>query len=322
MKKTLLIASALFISAIGFAQQILVHNSGKELYIEHKVVPKENFYSVGRLYAIPAKEIATYNHLDMTHGLTIGQTIKIPLTKANFNQATQGGQPVYYEVGEKEGLYRVSLKNNTVLMANLRKWNHLQNDNIKTGSKLIVGFLNGEGAPATLATTVAPKQQTAKEEPKKAEPKNEETAVAITKPEPVAEKKTEEAKPQPIDTRPVQTQPMHASTYIGGAGYFKKEFEAQSRSHAANKEQTATSGIFKTASGWQDGKYYAMIDGVEPGTIIRVVNPTNNKTVYAKVLSAMSGIRQNQGLELRISNAAATALDIQDTEKFVVKVDF
>ncbi len=88
------------------------------------------------------------------------------------------------------------------------------------------------------------------------------------------------------------------------------------------KEETATAGIFKTASGWQDAKYYALMDGVEPGTIVRVVNPSNSKAVYAKVLGAMSGISQNKGLDVRISNAAANVLNISDTEKFIVKVNY
>ena len=77
-----------------------------------------------------------------------------------------------------------------------------------------------------------------------------------------------------------------------------------------------------TQISWQDAKYYALMDGVEPGTIVRVVNPTNSKAVYAKVLGAMSGISQNKGLDVRISNAAANVLDVTDTEKFVVKVDY
>jgi hypothetical protein len=85
---------------------------------------------------------------------------------------------------------------------------------------------------------------------------------------------------------------------------------------------TVTSGIFKTTSGWQDAKYYLLIDKVEPGTIVRITNPANNKIVYAKVLYAMEGIRQNEGLDIRISNAAASALDITDIEKFIVKVNY
>jgi hypothetical protein len=40
------------------------------------------------------------------------------------------------------------------------------------------------------------------------------------------------------------------------------------------------------------------------------------------VLDKMSGIRQNQGYTIRVSNAAATALNISDTEKFVVRVNY
>jgi hypothetical protein len=36
----------------------------------------------------------------------------------------------------------------------------------------------------------------------------------------------------------------------------------------------------------------------------------------------MSGIRQNAGLELRISNAAASALEVSDVEKFIVRVAY
>jgi hypothetical protein len=36
----------------------------------------------------------------------------------------------------------------------------------------------------------------------------------------------------------------------------------------------------------------------------------------------MEGIRQNEGYDIRISNAAAQALEISDTEKFIVKVRY
>src|SRR4051812_11545007 len=140
MKKSILLAIILFCCSVVFAQNELVVQSGdKGLYLSHTVSPKENFYSVGRLYNVPPKEIAAYNGLDMTHGLTIGQSIEIPLNKGNFSQAATKGRPVYYVVGANEGLYRVSVRNNNVQMASLRKWNHLSNDQVSSGKKLIVG---------------------------------------------------------------------------------------------------------------------------------------------------------------------------------------
>jgi hypothetical protein len=114
----------------------------------------------------------------------------------------------------------------------------------------------------------------------------------------------------------------NTETVQAGDGYFKTSFAQQAKTYPVTKNETVTSGIFKTTSGWNDGKYYALIDGVEPGTIIKVVNPANSKTVYAKVLGQMSGIRQNEGFNLRISNAAASVLEISEMDKFTVKVNY
>ena len=109
---------------------------------------------------------------------------------------------------------------------------------------------------------------------------------------------------------------------VSGAGYFRTQYDQQSKKFGSNKDLTVTSGIFKTASGWQDAKYYALMDNVEPGTIVRIMNPDNNKVVFAKVLGEMSGIRQNQGYDLRMSNAAASVLEVTDQEKFIVKINY
>lgn len=308
MKKFLLAVLMFVCCYAGFAQtDLLVHSNDKSLYINHTVSAKENFYSIGRLYAISPKDIAAFNALDMNNGLTIGQTIMIPLSVLNFSQSTQVGTPLYYVVGEKEGLYRVSLKNNKVLMANLRKWNNLKNDNISPGQRLVVGYLVATNVPTSNQPIAAkPETKTQTQHPVNADQKTEAT-----------ETRTVDTKP-PVSNTANRTQPVAT----GGAGYFKNQFEAQSKKNASGKDQAATASIFKTASGWQDGKYYALIDNVEPGTIIRVVNPSNNKAIYAKVLGEMSGIRQNQGLEVRISNAAASALEISEPDKFIVRVNY
>lgn len=314
MKKSLLAIIFILFTFLGFAQAGLqVHSNEKGLYVVHTVAPKENFYSIGRSYSISPKDIAAFNGVDMSKGLSIGQSLMIPLTTANFSQSTQKGLPVVYVVGEREGLLKVSQKNNNVLLSNLREWNKLNSDALSSGQKLVVGYINATGASATsVAKTEAPKQEVARPVQQVAtQPKTE---VAEKKPEPVAEVKKAEPKPAGIVSATTQT--------ASGAGYFKAHYDQQSKKFAANKDLTVTSGIFKTASGWQDAKYYALIDNVEPGTIIRVVNPDNNKAIFAKVLGEMSGIRQNQGLEVRISNAAASALSVTDTEKFIVKVNY
>ena len=180
-----------------FAQnQLLVQGNGKQLYIHHKVAPKENFYSIGRAYNISPKEIESFNELDMTKGLSIGQVIKIPLTAHNFSQANNNGKPVYYEVGQKEGLYRVSLKNNNVLMASLRKWNQLSNDKILPGQKLIIGYLVANNATdVAVQKNAEPDIQQSNVEEKKPEEKkalvDKRENLIKEEPKKQAEKKTE-----------------------------------------------------------------------------------------------------------------------------------
>ena len=294
----------LFSVLISTAQkaELLVKKSDKGLYLEHKVQAKESYYALGRMYNIDYKVIAAFNSVDYNKGLQIDQKLRIPLTNANFKQEGNKGTPVYYKTGNKESLDKVSQNNNNVLKSNLRWWNDITGDEAKSDTKLIVGFIESPSMKSvTIAGKPIPEQsifhtkeqsgidETEKEEVKKTEP-------AVVK---------EEVKPATIDQ-----------------GYFKNHFQQQIKTSPITKDETVTSGIFKTTSGWQDAKYYLLMDKVSPGTIVKVINPTNNKAVFAKVLGEMSGIRQNSGLDVRISNAAASALEIADDGKFIVKVNY
>lgn len=301
----------------------MVKSSDKGLYLDHKVVAKETYYSIGRVYNIHPKSIAAFNKLDMNKGLNIDQKIRIPLLDTNFTQTGNTGVPVYYKVGENEGLMSVSKKNNNVLLANLRLWNNLTSDMLKKDDKLIVGFLqskemknisvNVNPVPDPPVVKTAEKKNPATEETGDITKKEEKK---IAEAEEKSEKKEEKKEVLPVVTTETK-KPL-----IEGQGYFKNHFEQQVRVLPVSKSETVTSGIFKTSSGWEDAKYYMLIDKVQPGTIIKIINPTNNKIVYAKVLGEMAGIRQNEGYQVRISNAAAAVLEITEQDKFIVKINY
>lgn len=325
MRKLVFILLSTFISFPALLAQkgeLVAKSSDKGLYLEHKVVAKETFYSIGRHYNLHPKSIAAFNKLEMNKGLNIDQKIRIPLLDTNFIQTGNSGTPVYYKVGENEGLMTVSKKNNNVLLSNLRAWNNLTGDVLKKDTKLIVGFLmSKEMKSVTLTPSAAP---------------DDKAVVKEVKPEPVvlvseditnkeekkiaeAEKKSEE-KEIKKDPPPVVKEIRRPQAE--GQGYFKNHFEQQVRTSPATKDETVTAGIFKTTSGWEDAKYYLLMDKVQPGTIVKVINPSTNKAVYAKVLGEMAGIRQNEGYNIRISNAAASALEITEQDKFIVKVNY
>ena len=301
-----------------FAQKedLIVKSSDNGLYLEHKVVPREGFFSVGRLFNVSPKFLASFNKMDINKGLFIDQKLRIPLTDTNFTQQGNSGSPVYYNVGDNEDLGSVSDKLRKVSVANLRNWNNLSGDEVKGGTKLIIGFLNSKEIPS-----VTINNKPANNKPALVPPvaKVEEKTIAK-----VEEKKVvkEETKPieQKIEEKPVVK--PEQKPVISDQGYFKTNFEKQIKTSPATKNETVASSIFKTTSGWEDSKYYVLMDKVPAGTIVKVINPSNNKTVYAKVLGEMSGIQQNQGLSMRISNAAASMLEISEQDKFIVKVNY
>jgi murein DD-endopeptidase MepM/ murein hydrolase activator NlpD len=309
--------------------QLMIKGYGKDLHLDHTVAAKEGIFAIGRLYNVHPKTIAAYNNIDMAKGLSLGQVIHIPLTDTNFSQKTNKGTPVYYKTADKETLLKVSTVNNRVSMQSLRDWNKLANDNLSAGKKLIIGFLISNASPAV--TIAAP----AKEELKK--PTEEKPQVKTNTDKPVAKteeviekpvvkkeepKKEEPKKEEPKKAEPVVTVSQVTNDIMSGQGYFKSFFDQQTRSTPVSKTETVTSGIFKMLSGPQEAKYYLLMDGIPSGTLVRIINPENNKTVYAKVLGEMGGVRQNQGLNIRISNATASTLGIADTDKFIVKINY
>lgn len=312
MKRFLLLSIIFFLAAgpLFTQEDLIIRHGAKGFYLDHKVMAKENFYSIGRLYHTHPRNIAGFNNLDMTKGLGLGQMLKIPLTDTNFVQAGNRGIPVYYIVNENESLEAASRKNNKVPVPNLRNWNNLPGNNLSPRTKIIVGFLVTNEMQDRVV--IIPERENESTVLPAVEKKPE---VVVKNPDPVVKK--EES--QKTVTAAVKKE---EKIIPSGAGYFKAHFDQQVKRSPVTKEQTVTSGIFKTTSGWQDAKYYMLMDKVEPGTIVKITNPTNNKIIFAKVLYAMEGIRQNQGLDIRISNAAASALDIGDTDKFIVKVNY
>lgn len=315
MKKMIFLGLFLAINMLVLAQdnRLVVKKGSNGLYLEHSVAAKEGLYSIGRLYNVHPRHLASYNNWDLSKGLAIGQLIQVPLTDTNFNLQAQRGTPVYYVTGQGEGLFRVSQLSKKLTAEKLRQWNGLKSDNIAAGQYLVIGYLISDEWAKNKPEVVANKPET-KEPVKPEEPKVVQEKPAVETPKPVT---TEQVK---ADPKPVQSTPQRS----GAEGYFKAFFEQQIKLQPVSKQQTVNASIFKTLSGWQDGKFYLLMDNVLPGTIVKLSNPENGKTVYAKVLGEMAGIKLNQGLDIRISNAASSVLEIPEanTEKFIVQIEW
>ncbi len=90
-------------------------------YIEYKVQPNDNLYSIGRKYNISVQELKNYNNLN-TDILSIGQILKIPTSKDNnqtyIEYIVKSGDNLY-SIGRKYGYTVQELMNYNNLKTNL-----------------------------------------------------------------------------------------------------------------------------------------------------------------------------------------------------------
>ena len=98
-------------------------------------------------------------------------------------------------------------------------------------------------------------------------------------------------------------------------GFFKNQYSE------SGKTTTGNAGIFKSTSGWNDGKYYALMNNVPIGTIIKVSFSSTNKSIFAKVLGQLPEMKESTGLAVRLSDAAASELGVA-ISKFYVDVKY
>lgn len=321
----------LFVVHTTLAQSgINIKGASPDLHLSHTITTKDTWYSISRMYNLNPKEAAVYNGTSIDKPLSLGQQIKIPLTGSNFSQNGEKGAdevfvPLYHTVQPKEWMYRISVNHNKVPIESLEKWNNISRDNATAGKRLIVGYLKvkqgqsslASGAvhntvasappPATVTETSAPKKEeiAKKTEPIVQEPaKNEELVKKIEAPVVTPVSKKEEIAESKANTN---------VNFKGG--YFKNLYDA------SGKSASGVSGIFKSTSGWNDGKYYALMNNVPVGTIVRVNFPSTNRIIYAKVLGTLPDMKESTGLTIRISDAAATELGAGNT-KFSVDVKY
>jgi len=315
--KAILLSIFLFVSGVLNAQQnkFIAHTNNNGIYIEHKVMPKENWYSVGRAYFISPKEIASFNGLTLEKGLSIGQLINVPLTSVNFLQSNaSNGVPVYHVVQPKEGLLRIAGSYGLDLNG-IKNLNGLKTDQIGLGYSLIVGYLAAGSTNVSVPVADASKTTKVVVPATKELTTNVVTPKAEVKPLPGADKSKENvvipvAKTVEQSTPPkTQTPSTIAKT---AASFFAGGFDQQAKEGKEQRLDNPAFGVFKSSSGWQDGKYYLLMNDVVPGTIVKIGANGSGKTIHAKVLGAVPPGKESEGLALRLSNAAAAALGMQE----------
>ena len=286
-------------------------------YLEHKVEAKENFFSIGRLYNVSPKVIAPYNKMDLEKpGLSIGQKLKIPLVASNFWQkgsrtAQEVTIPLYYKISSKSSLNTVAKEFKTT-PDELKSWNQGVNEELNAGSRVIIGFLKVDKDVSSLAAKASPVRQDPVLTNTTTENKNN-TAQNKTEDKPKENKVENKNETKPGNSSE-KIDSVISSTIYNGEGFFKNEYDQQLKASSESKTENGKGTFFKTTSGWTDGKYYLLIDGVERGTIVLIKNTATDKIVYAKVLSTLKEVKENATEKFIVSEAAAVQLGVKGSD--------
>jgi LysM repeat protein len=348
-------------SSMVLVAQTNIKGAGANSYITHKVVPGESLSSVARKYNVDTKAIAALNNFSAEKGLIIGQTIKVPAkgsasTSASaevstINTKVNSGNRHIVEKGETLSGIAVKYK---ISMDDLQRWNKLTNANIAAGTSLIVTGSKPKSKTLSVKTVDIVTPPAVASSNKKVSKANTTLPAETKKEEPViaesitVEKKQEPVQP-PMESNVVKTEAAPANTSTSLSNQPLQQGNAETRNEEKKidlltpEPETSNEGVFselysieatqksltnktgdaatfKSSSGWQNKKFYVLIDNVQPGTILKI-SSVDNKVVFAKVLGSMPEMKENRGLLLRLSNAAASYMGIINP-KFPVQVSF
>ena len=102
-----------------------------------------------------------------------------------------------------------------------------------------------------------------------------------------------------------------------GSGFYANEFL-----EPANDKKVGKAINFKSLGGWYDGKFYALMNGVPIGKVVKITNPQNGLYIFAKVLSPLPSLKTEKSLLARINNAGCAALDIWNDAEFEVEISY
>jgi len=308
----------------------------------HTIKHGETLSALAKKYSTTVGDIMRLNGMNSNSKLQIGQAVKIPTTVTTPAVVVEAPKPepvkpqpvvakqpeisatvtdVTYQVLKGQSLYGIAKQFKTT-EKQIIAWNNLPNDKIRAGQTIIVGkeVLEKSTIPVTPKPQVSkPVDDKPVAAPSIAQQTNKNEELTVLNAGSAKVTPTVETKPTQVPTPIIKPEltPISASTkYVDSEGFFANYFNHKDRNLTTAAGDAA---IFKTTSGWTDKKYYVLMNDVNQGDIVRLT--ANNKTICAKVLGPLPDIKEDNGLLLRVSNAAAAVLGVEDA-KFSVTVSY
>lgn len=329
---------------IYFGVSVLMINAQET---KHTVKAGESLYAIARIYSVSVKDIVAANSsLGGGSDIKPGQVLLIPgkgasttntpaaapratavsipaaTTTSKTTTTASPSQPVKvrtHTVAKGETFYAICKKYG-VSSTDVKKWNNLSDLNVRIGQKLIVAKENKQASYTPTAVASTPDTQYQQEDVRPRNeaiiPNDKPSSLAVEQEQLAAAERAKAAaelaaatKPAPV-SEGLRTSSSNPGEYRGiFNGYPVNGFKIKKNRGAATYLNDNTTG----------NQYLAFYNGAETGSIIRVTNMMNLKTIYVKVMGKVPPADAAQEVVLKLTSKAADELGVID-EKFLVEV--
>lgn len=281
---------------------LFVYDGGDGWFVNHKIKPEETIFSIARNYHIPPAMLAGANDMNLQQKLTQGGRLDIPL--GAYNLKTETGmytdemRPIYHRLRAGESLKRIA-KNSNINQRRLLDWNNMTPDDVYEGVVLKVGWILYDATGTSLPPI---------KDNNTATPEKPVTLPVVTKP---ASAPTV-YKPNKQDTiiRIIRS-PVADTTDSTAVEKSEAEVLYEIQTERGVTTEKGPAAFFKS-NNVNASFYYAFHNEAPKGTIIKVRNTGNGRTVFVKVLGSIPSTGLYHNCIIGISSRAKTVLGVRD----------
>lgn len=293
IRKIQLVTLLFTFSQFSFSQTV---DSSANIVV-HTVEQGQTIYSIAREYQLKPNDIRKQNpSIDETYSIKPGQILRIAIPKQEEQRTTlktNKKTPIVHSVVEQQTLYSIS-KLYSVSIEDLRLWNQLENNSIRLGQKLIIGW-------ASLSEQVV-------------EPvKKEELAQIDDNTIPMVQ--------NPVVVPVLKKEVQKKTTFSSSKQQLLEERFLSDVQGLPTKNKKGVSIWFSSGNKMMNSAYYGLFSHVPVGSIVRVTNLMNKRVVFIKVIGGLPNTSENTGALIKLTPAARRILGTTD-KKARVKVDY
>ena len=276
---------------------------GKISFI-YKIVAGDGWYSIARKFKVTYAELKLANK--KTDKLKVGDNLFIPTklksndpyfeknhldeNKVTLNKTK--GKSLTHKVKSSETLFFIAKKYN-VSVSHIKQLNKLNSASIKKGQLLIISesISDNEITVKNTEENIIDKKEVISSSEKLPKPEKIETEKVVSVPTIQKEKEPEEIK-----------------------GKAEHGIDEKKIVFANGRQEVNETGVASWIEDESSGtnKYYALHRTASPGTIIKITNRMNSRSIYVKVVGLLPDTGDNQGLIIKVSKSGAEKLGVID----------